>query len=107
VHIDFAGGTHTRRGAPGEFFFGGGLGQVDQLLGDVLPLAVVALPDSFGRGLSKQRTRGNQKQQQQGRFLKMSSHVHAILSRVGVERILSQNIFVVANDGWHFTTWSH
>ena len=57
VHVDFAGGTHTRRRTPGEFFFGGGFGQVDQLFGDVLPLAVVALPDPFGRGLSKERTR--------------------------------------------------
>src|SRR5712664_1619232 len=64
VHVDFAGGAHAGRGTPGEFVLRRGLGQVDQLLGDVLPLAVIPLPDSFRRGLTKQRTRNNQEQQQ-------------------------------------------
>src|SRR5712671_3691337 len=82
VHVDLTRGTHTRRGTPGEFFFGGGFGQVDQLFGDVLPLAVVALPDSFGRGLRGQRTRRDHQQQQQNRFRKISSRTHAIPSRI-------------------------
>src|SRR5213592_4716424 len=47
VHVDFAGGAHARRGTPGEFFFGSGFGEREQLAGHVAPLAVIALPDSF------------------------------------------------------------
>src|SRR4029077_20353613 len=58
VHVDFAGGAHAGRGTPGEFVLGGGFGEVEELFGDVLPFAVVALPDAFGRGLRKERRCG-------------------------------------------------
>ena len=48
MHVDLAGGAHTRRGAPGEFFLGSGFCERDQLLRDMQPFAVIALPDTFG-----------------------------------------------------------
>ncbi len=47
VHVDFAGGTNAGRGAPGKFVGGSGFGESDELLRDVEPLAVVALPEAF------------------------------------------------------------
>jgi hypothetical protein len=51
VHVDFAGGAHTRRGTPGEFFLRSGLRESNQLTGHVAPLAVIALPESVECGL--------------------------------------------------------
>src|SRR5262249_17282520 len=62
VHVDFAGGAHSRRGTPREFLFGRGHGQCDQLARDVAPLSVVALPESFIRILRQQRARAESEQ---------------------------------------------
>src|ERR1700689_4813329 len=51
VHVDFAGGTDSGRGAPCKLFRRSGFGQRNQLAGNMFPLAVVALPDSLGSSL--------------------------------------------------------
>jgi hypothetical protein len=60
VHVDFAGGAHAGRGTPGEFFLGGGFGEREQLAGDVAPLAVIALLDSFGGHLREHGARSKE-----------------------------------------------
>lgn len=62
VHVDFAGGADAGRGTPGEFLGRRGFGQRDQLLRDVLPLAVVAFEDSLGQSLSAHQGRSEEDQ---------------------------------------------
>jgi len=75
VHEDFAGGAHARGGTPGEFFLGCGFGEREQLAGHVAPLAVVALPDSFGGGLRERGARGEYQQKDKKHFSHESSPV--------------------------------
>src|ERR1700731_4084600 len=58
VHVDFARGAHGGRGTPRESVLRGGLGQVEELVRDVLPFTVLALPDSFGDRLRKEWSGG-------------------------------------------------
>jgi len=51
VHVDLTGGTDSGCRPPCEFVGGRGLGESDELVGDVTPLAIVALPDSVERVL--------------------------------------------------------
>ena len=53
MHIDFARGAYAGRWTPRIFFYGRGFGQGDQLLRDMQPLAVIALPDALRRRLSR------------------------------------------------------
>ena len=65
VHVHFAGGTDSGRGAPCEFLRWRRLGQCNQLLRNMPPLSIVSLPDPLRWRLGEQHRRVQQNPQQE------------------------------------------